>query len=137
MQNNGLFGVYEIGEVLGGVFHLAYDPRVAKGVGGGFVLDCQDFRNDVISLPPLAVFENGFIANPQLVELTPRRFGTMGGDVEGVTVDTPKSDARDIRDTFVNGAICGAGFKREGQRADGEVDGNSPIPDAPAGDGNE
>lgn len=30
---------------------------------------------------------------------------------------TPKSDARDIRDTFVNGAICGAGFKREGQRA--------------------
>lgn len=134
MQNNGLFGVYEIGEVLGGVFHVAYDPRVAKGVGGGFVLDYDNLGQGISFLPPLTVFQSGFVAHPQSVKVAPRRFGAVRGNVEGIAVDAPKGDARDIRDAFGGSAVYGAGFEREGRRADGEMDGNPPIPSPPAGD---
>lgn len=125
MQNNGLFGVNEVGELLGGVFHLAYDPRVAKRVGGGFVLDHDNLGQGISFLSPVAVFQNGFIAHPQDVKSAPRRFGAMRGDVNGFAVDAPKSDARDIRDAFIDSAVCGACFEWEGQRADGDGGGDT------------
>lgn len=127
MQSDDVLRKDEIGELLGGVFQFAYDPRATKGVGSGFVLDYQDFCHKIMSLPPPTVFQNGFIANFDTAKLAPRSFGAMRGNVEGIAVHPPKSDARDIRDAFIDGSVFGTGFEREGQRTDGEVDGNTPI----------